>query len=179
MWEKLAWDVDVFTDTQMGMPKERQPLAFAAINSCLAADSLGYWVLKSWKRERRARGQKAADAEFFELLNLKVPAQHICSAIANTSKHYDFHEGSWIGGSVALRFQAGDEDWPSGLELLYQHNGKWEHASVLLNGLVRDWWAFMRELGLAEGEQPLPDWLQRKLTRMFGAPFSYRPPGEG
>ena len=81
MWSKLAWDVDVFEDIQRSFPNEKQPLAYAAINVCIAAISLRDWVQAAVKH--RAGDEWNKDA-FFQDLRDAVPELVVCEAIANT-----------------------------------------------------------------------------------------------
>jgi len=37
MWEKLFWDVEVLGDIQRSYPEEYMPLAYAALNVCIAS----------------------------------------------------------------------------------------------------------------------------------------------
>ncbi|PCK77516.1 hypothetical protein [Rhizobium sophoriradicis] len=60
MWEKLCWDVEQFQDIQRSYPQERQPLAFAAINVCIAAWSLEQWAKIEWIKKMRSEGKEVS-----------------------------------------------------------------------------------------------------------------------
>lgn len=176
MWTKLAWDVDVFEDIQRRMPKETQPLAFAAINACIAADSLNYWA-RHWWQEKHGRERLQ---EFDQLVASKVPLHAICNAIAGTAKHARHREGNWQGGNVSLIWNDGDEDWPSGFELHYEYKGLPATAFKVLNGVCGEWWSFLYFIGAVASETPpTPEWLHNKLNRIFGVQAPPPPSSEG
>ncbi len=102
MWEKLAWDVDQYQDIQRSHPKERQPLAFAAINVCIAAWSLEQWAKTAWIQKERLKTEKETDSAFYSIVRQHVPSQGICVDIANTAKHARHRDDSWEGGAVRL-----------------------------------------------------------------------------
>ncbi len=170
MWSKLAWDVDVFRDIQVGYPHEQQPLAYAAINVCIAATSLRNWAETAVRSDARASG-RAFDRQGFDSdLTVAVPAQAMCEAIANTAKHSRFADGEWPGGRVSLEWEEGDEDSPPGWILRYGVEGA-VIPSLSVNrfgSLPETWWAHLRDLGLVEGDFHLPEWQQNKLRRIFG-----------
>lgn len=120
MWEKLAWDVDQFQDIQRSYPDETQPLAFAAINVCIAAWSLEQWVRAAWIKQRRSAGEKADESLFYKTVRQLVPTQAICASVANTAKHVSHREDDdWKGGEVRIRWEDGDENGPSTYTLHY------------------------------------------------------------
>jgi hypothetical protein len=170
MWAKLAWDVDVFRDIQVGYPHEQQPLAYAAINVCIAASSLRNWAETAARSKARASGPAFDKKGFDSHLKAAVPAQAMCEAIANTAKHSRFADGEWPGGWVSLEWEEGDEDSPPGWVL--RHGGE---PAVLpglsvnqFGSLPETWWAHLRGLQLVEGDFQLPQWQQNKLRQMFG-----------
>lgn len=64
MWQKLAWDIQVFDDIQRDAPQEREPLGFAAVNVCIAASSLRNWTETAFAQRRRREGKSYDRAEF-------------------------------------------------------------------------------------------------------------------
>ncbi len=170
MWAKLAWDVDVFRDIQVGYPHEQQPLAYAAINVCIAATSLRNWAETAARSKARASGL-AFDKKGFDIdLRAAVPAQAMCEAIANTAKHSRFADGEWPGGRVTLEWEEGDEDSPPGWILRYGVEGTADPGLSVnrFGSLPETWWAHLRDLQLVEGDLRLPEWQQNKLRRIFG-----------
>lgn len=169
MWSKLAWDADCFRDIQASYPDEREPLAYAAINVCIAAQSLQNWVESSLKREARAAGTPLDYTTFIGDLALAVPEQSACVAIANTSKHSVFNEGKWPNGTVKLVYEDGDEDAPSGY-ILYHVNADHQHEGFALRRfdfLCQNWWRFLTARGLTNGHSGMPEWRNNKLKRIF------------
>lgn len=83
MWAKLAWDVDVFRDIQIGYPHERQPLAYAAINVCIAATALRNWAETAVSSKARAAGRALDKKRFDGDLKVAVPAQAMCEVFAD------------------------------------------------------------------------------------------------
>lgn len=170
MWAKLAWDVEVFRDIQVGYPDERQPLAYAAINVCIAATSLRNWVETALMVKNRAMGVGFERADFYSDLKAAVPAQAMCEAIANTAKHSKFADSEWPGGRVSLEWEEGDEDSPPGW-VLRSHSEAADRPGLSVNQFVelpQAWWAHLRRLRLVEGDLKLPEWQQNKLHRIFG-----------
>ncbi len=170
MWEKLAWDVDVFEDIQRSYPDERQPLAYAAINVCIAAWSLEKWVVSACKREARKEPGGFDVTEFRRVLKTAIPQQAMCAAIANTSKHAHYDESDWSGGAVAVDWEVGDEDSPSGWMLNHiDSTGRSRNLAFNSFMALRDnWWSHLVALGLATGVQTFPEWKQNKLRKIFG-----------
>ncbi len=170
MWEKLAWDVDQYQDIQRSHPKERQPLAFAAINVCIAAWSLEQWAKTAWIQKERLKTETETDASFYSIVRQHVPSQGICVDIANTAKHARHRDDSWEGGAVRLEWQDGDEDAPPTFLLIHVHASGAE--SILAYNTFEEvrnhWWTCLVALGLATGPQYSPEFLQNKLRRIFG-----------
>ncbi|MBA8881669.1 hypothetical protein [Phyllobacterium myrsinacearum] len=169
MWEKLAWDVDVFQDIQRSYPAEVQPLVYAAINVCICAKSLEDWTRTIGIRSLRDKGQVIGEPEFNSLLLASVPEQSICSDVANTAKHSKFQEKNWLGGTVSIFWEEGDEDIPPGFALYHITPG--EVASPFafntFEQLLNHWWEFLVSLDLAKGARPTPDWLRNKFNKIF------------
>lgn len=166
-WEKMWWDVDVFGDVQRSFPEEQEPLAYAALNACISASSLENWSLMEWKRQRRKRGSRPKDSEFYDLLASMIPHQGLCVDVANTTKHGDHRESRWQGGKLDLRYDEADEDSPSGFTVLKLHSSGTSYLYNDLHDLPRSWWRFLVEVELVSGEQPTPEWWQRKMAREF------------
>lgn len=180
MWSKLAWDADVCRDVQISYPSEQQPLAYAAINVCIAAWSLRNWVEGELIRRARTQGAKFDIAAHRVAMNTAVPEQAMCEAIANTAKHARHEDGGWPGGQVSLDWQEGDEDCPEGFELRHL-NGDGGGGALAVNSfhaLCENWWKFLNTLGLAQEVPRTPEWQQNKLRRIFGDPADLvLPPG--
>lgn len=170
LWSKLAWDVETFRDIQTSYPNEPEPLCYAAINACITASSLRNWTEEALTREARRRGESFDLHTLLARLQVEVPEQAACEAIANTSKHARPEEGRWPGGEVRLIFQEADEDAPSGYFL--QHwNKEGGSEGLALNrfeALCNNWYDLLDSLGLASGMNRIPEWKQRKLRRTFG-----------
>lgn len=171
MWAKLAWDVDVFRDIQIGYPHEQQPLAYAAINVCIASTSLRNWAQTEFASRERSIGRTFDGEVFRRNLAVAVPGQAMCEAIANTAKHSRFRDDDWPRGRVSMDWEEGSEDFPSGWILRY---GEADEASSGLSvnsfvSLPETWWAHLLDLQLVEGSLVLPEWKQNKLQRIFGA----------
>ncbi|MFZ3005384.1 MAG: hypothetical protein WA047_04360 [Phenylobacterium sp.] len=170
MWSKLAWDADVCRDVQISYPRERQPLAYAAINVCIAASSLRDWVISELTGRARAAGLKIDEKAHHKAMNAAVPEQAMCEAIANTAKHARHRDGGWPGGQVSLEWQEGDEDCPPGY-MLHHLNGSGCAGALAVNSfeaLCGNWWNFLRALDLAGDRSRTPEWQQNKLRRIFG-----------
>lgn len=169
MWSKLAWDADACRDLQVAYPSERQPLAYAAINVCIAAWSLRNWTEKALI-DRASAGGAAFDKEGHRrAMNMAVPEQAMCEAIADTAKHARHRDGEWPGGRVSIDWQDGDEDCPPGYMLHHSLEGG-PSGSLGVNSfqaLCENWWKFLANLGLVQGRMPLPEWHQNKLRRIF------------
>lgn len=170
MWEKLVWDVDQYQDIQRSNPQERQPLAFAAINVCIAAWSLEQWAKTAWMKRERSCGSGASESDFHALVRQLVPYQRICVDIANTAKHARHRDESWEGGEARLEWQEADEDGPS--TFLLMHVNKVGERKVLayntFEAVRNDWWKCLVSMGLATGPQYSPEFMQNKLRRIFG-----------
>lgn len=177
MWEKLYWDVDVFTDIQRNYPTERQPISYAAINVCISTWSLARWV----QREITRRDGKQAGDAFRHSLFEWIPVQGRCEDIANTAKHASHRDELAEGARADLRWEEGDEYAPAGLTLYHvDKDGRVSLAFDTFSKLVSEWWHVLVKVGLAEGDQRSPEWLQGKITRMFGRALSnltVLPPG--
>ncbi|MBW9113174.1 hypothetical protein JNB88_05865 [Rhizobium cauense] len=177
MWEKLVWDVEVFRDIQVSYPEERQPLAYAAINVCIAAWSLAQWVFTAAKRASREQGVAFSDGLFWADVHRIVPEQAKCEAIADTAKHSKHEDKDWPGGEVRIDWIDGDEDEPPGWHFRHVHDDGREGVLALstFQSLCNNWWRFLVEHGYAVGNYHTPRWLNNKLARMFGD----RPPYVG
>lgn len=182
MWEKLAWDIDVFEDIQRSYPNEKQPLAYAAINICIAAESLRDWVTETI-RSRSPAGSTPSKDSIRDQLASQVPQLNMCTAIANTSKHHHFKESRWIGGRVEIGWEEGDEDIPSGFALYHVDNigQRMTLAFTSFQALKEAWWHALVAEGLAgragDGRRPpTPEWLHNKLERIFGPVTVNLPP---
>lgn len=171
MWEKLAWDVDQYQDIQRSHPQERQPLAFAAINVCIAAWSLEQWAKLAWTQKKRSSGEKANETDFYTIVRRQVPGQGICADIANTAKHAFHRDDGWEGGEARLEWQDGDEDSPSTFLLMHVHPSGTRStlAYNTFEAVRNDWWACLVSMDFATGPQYSPEFLQNKLRRIFGA----------
>jgi hypothetical protein len=169
MWEKLVWDVDIFADIQRSYPLERQPLAYAAINVCLAASSLRSWVLTDQKTSAKSHGRSFSEAEFWAEAHAAIPEQAMCEAIANTAKHSRHDETGWHGGEVRIEWDDGDEDIPPGWTLHYARGESSEHvALVAFQALANNWWHYLVKHRYASGPFHTPRWLNNKLATIFG-----------
>jgi hypothetical protein len=166
-WEKMYWDVDLFGDAQRSFPEEQEPLAYLALNACIAVSSLENWSLTEWKRQRRKNNFKAQDTEFYDVLESMIPHQGLCVDVANTTKHGSHRELRWKGGELGLRYDEASEHCPPGFVVLKLHENGTSYLYNDLHDLPRLWWAFLRAVDLVSGEQPTPDWWQRKVTRLF------------
>lgn len=169
MWSKPAWDFDQFSDIQRDYPEERQPLAYAALNICIAATSLRNWVESIRARNMRRLGLDFSKADFAVELNAAIPEQGACEAIANTAKHARFNEANWPGGKVRLLWLEGDEDAPAGFVLYHcDRDGRNEEMAFnRFSALVDNWWAYLSDNALAIGAERTPQWQQNKLKRIF------------
>ncbi|MBB2713974.1 hypothetical protein N2597_11490 [Rhizobium sophoriradicis] len=176
MWEKLCWDVEQFQDIQRSYPKERQPLAFAAINVCIAAWSLEQWAKIAWIKKMRSEGKEVSG--FSTLVRQNVPGQGICADVANTSKHANHRDEDWQGGEVLLEWEDGDEDVPSTFSLRHVGSSNIDRASAYetFEKVRNDWWKFLVSIGLASGPQYSPEFMQNKLRRIFGSRDYELPP---
>lgn len=169
MWSKLAWDADVFRDIQTSYPDERQPLAYAAINVCIAATSLRDWTREVLKQQSKEAGETWDINAFYHDVATAIPEQSACVAIANTSKHSEFREREWTNGEVHLTWEEGDEDVPSGYVLYHVISGSHSEGFALnrFDTLCRNWWTFLTVRGLTDGQADMPEWRTNKLNRIF------------
>ncbi len=169
MWSKLAWDADCFRDIQTSYPDEREPLAYAAINVCIAAASLQDWVKEFLRRAANEAGSPWDDARFFQDVISAVPEQSACVAIANTSKHSEFQQRRWLNGEVLLTYEEGDEDFPSGYVLYHLIADSHSEGFALskFDALCQNWWNFLLSRGLTNGHSRTPEWMNNKLNRIF------------
>lgn len=166
MWSKLCWDAYVFRNIQVAYPDEPEPLAYAAINVCIAANSL-----KDWVRNAIPRSERGAKETLDQEIRNAVPLQAMCDAIANTSKHSSHSDGHW-GGSVSLAWEDGDESAPEGYVLRYADadgapRGIYGLAANQFHALLDGWWAFLLTRNLVKPDQRTPAWMQRELCRIF------------
>lgn len=170
MWSKLAWDVDVFRDIQVCYPDEDQPLAYAAINVCIAAASLRDWVKAALEAEAKKAGKIWRNEAFYRSVDAAIPELLSCVAIANTAKHANFRERGWIDGEVVMAYEEGDEDVPPGYVLYHMVAGRQSlgFAVSRFDALCRNWWAFLVANGLDDGQAKMPRWRTNKLNRIFG-----------
>ncbi|WP_158266327.1 hypothetical protein [Allosphingosinicella deserti] len=169
MWTKLTWDAEVFREIQIAYPDEPEPLAYAAINVCIAAQSLRNWVENSLAIEARKRKEKFSADLFLADLYYHIPQQAMCEAIANTAKHARYNDERWPGGEVRLEWHEGNEDAPPGYMLRQAEAGETvgELAANRFQELCDHWWAYLSLRNLSAGTSRLPAWQQRKLHRIF------------
>ena len=170
MWSKLSWNVDVFRDIQTSYPDEIQPLAYAAIDVCIAARSLQDWTKAFLKQRSRTAKEREVDNGFDQGIADTIPEQIACAAIANTSKHSRFGQGNWIHGEVRLVWEEGDEDIPSGYVLYHEISGSHSEGFAVsrFEGLCQNWWNYLSKQGLTDGHTNMPEWRTNKLNRIFG-----------
>lgn len=172
MFSKFAWDLQQFRDIQSAWPSEQQPLAYAAINVCLAASSLQDWVATEMVRRGRAAGQKITQSSAISAIHAAIPAQVAMAAIANTAKHSEL-DSRWPDGRVEIQFYEGDEDCPPGFVL--HHHGQLNGQAIALNHFIdlrSAWWRFMLDHSLVTEKDKYLDWEQSMLKRMFGDPLN-------
>tara|TARA_R110000787_G_scaffold51907_8_gene122608 strand:- start:394 stop:966 length:573 start_codon:yes stop_codon:yes gene_type:complete len=169
MWSKLAWDADVFRDIQTSYPDETQPLAYAAINVCIAATSLQDWVKVCLERELKKAGETWDNDAFYQGVSNAIPEQSACVAIANTSKHSEFRERRWTNGEVLLTLEEGDEDIPPGYVLYHVIAGSHSEGFAVsrFDTLCNNWWKYLTDHNLTNGQAKIPEWQQNKLHRIF------------
>lgn len=169
MWSKLAWDVRIFRDIQVSCPDEVQPLAYAAINVCIAAASLQDWAETFLERKSKEAQESWNKDAFYRDVVATIPEQPVCVAIANTSKHSKFRERKWINGEVRLTWEEADEDIPSGYVLSHVISGSHSEGFAIsrFDTLCRNWWAYLAAHGLTNGQTDVPEWQTNKLNRIF------------
>ncbi len=169
MFWKLSWDIIQFDDLQRNQPDLIEPLAYAAINVCIAASSLRDWAVSAFVSKTRESGRKVTEAEVVKHIHAHVLQQAMCEAIANTAKHSRFNEGQWVGGSVRVEFDEPSEDDPGGLILRHIHEDG-AYSGIALNAFMNlesNWWGVLQNLGFAFPRTP-PEWRQRQLRAIFG-----------
>jgi hypothetical protein len=166
MWEKLAWDIYVFRKIQAGYPTENQPLAYTALNACIAAASLADWAKKSY---RVGNNKKAiTEKEFEAWTHNEVPHQRMCEDIANTAKH-----GRYGGtGHAVIEYIDGDEDFPPAFILYHSPDGTDVRirAIDLFDAMKDDWWRYLVKMGLVTDDKPASEWFKNEMLRIFGQP---------
>lgn len=169
MFWKLAWDIKQFDEIQRNQPDFVAPLAYAAINVCIAATSLRDWVVSEVVSLRRAQGAPyVREQAIREQIYRHVPQQQMCEAIANTAKHSRLEERDWQGGSVRVDFHEPDEWTPGGYMLMHIHgNHRHEIGLNEFMALERCWWGALHQLGFAFHHNG-PDWWQARLRSIFG-----------
>lgn len=169
MFWKLAWDIKQFDEIQRNQPDFVAPLAYAAINVCIAATSLRDWVVSEVRSLRRDQGlADMREQAIREQIYRYVPQQQMCEAIANTAKHSRLSEGDWQGGSVRVNFHEPDEWTPGGYMLMHIHgNQRHEIGLNEFMALERCWWLALHQLGFAF-QHSGPDWWQARLRSIFG-----------
>ena len=158
-WEKLAWNVDQFSDLQRSGNQEIQPMCYAFIDVCIAAWSLQEWVKNSLP--------KAEWDKLKQRVYSTVPAQEMCCSIANSAKHANY-AGEW-SGIMGLRFLPNDEDVEGGWIVMHQEGTEttWTTLSVV-DSLPRDWHSFLSENSYIPEGYKGPEWFQNKMDRIFG-----------
>jgi hypothetical protein len=169
MWHKLLWDIDCFENIQRAAysEDEDEPLAYAALNVCIAATSLGDWVVTDWGRKQREKGLTFKRSDFLAQILEAVPVQRICLAIANTAKHSEYQEREWTGGYASLSFEPSDEHSPGGLTLYYRQDGQQTSAFASFDALGQTWGRLLVELGYGDISLPSPRWWKQKMRRIF------------
>ena len=173
MWSKLAWDVDVFHDIQRSYPREMQPLAYAAINVCIAAVSLRDWTKVALKQQA---GDEWDQGAFYCEIAAAIPELAACVDIANTSKHSEFERPRWPDGEVQLIWEDGDQDFPSGYALYHITSSEVHGVGMAFSrftSLRDNWWKYLVGHGLVDEQANVPEWYTNKLIRIFG-PLSPR-----
>lgn len=173
MWAKLAWDVDNFSQLQRDYPDQIEPLAFAAVNVCIAAWSLRNWTWSAYSRRERAQGRIHTKQDFLTRLHAAVPEQPMCEAIANTAKHASLDESEWAGGLVRIDWHEASEDTP-GTFILRQVDSEADGDTMGLSrfgDLERNWLDYLKALGF-EAPRHVNDleFRQRRLREIFGVP---------
>lgn len=167
LYWKLVWDVLRLDDIQRGGTKDPEPLAYAAINVCIAAVSLRDWTVAALLGPDATKAEKIG---LYEKIRASVAAQVMCEAVANTAKHSSFREDRWIGGSLSIVDVPADEDDPGGLRL--QLSPPQPSGGIALNAFLtmeEEWWTTLQNLGIGFPRRP-PEWRQRQLRAIFGTP---------
>ncbi|WP_417824048.1 hypothetical protein [Thalassospira lucentensis] len=93
-----------------------------------------------------------------------------CEAIANTSKHSNFREKDWLGGSVKLIWDEGDEDFPSGYTLYHVTSSEMQTVGIAFSqftSLKDNWWKYLADHELADEQSKVSEWETNKLRRIF------------
>ncbi|WP_259781612.1 hypothetical protein [Aestuariispira ectoiniformans] len=176
MWCKLAWDVDVFRDIQTRFPKENQPLAYAAINVCIAANCLRNWAIAFFKRKSEQAGEPWDKSGFIAMVNADIPELSACVDIANTAKHSNFKEAHWTGGQVCLEWEKAYEGNPPGYVLYHVNSGSHGKGMALgqFDSLLINWRKFLTTHGFIDEKFNMPEWQTNKLVDVFGDPSDTR-----
>lgn len=175
MWEMLYWNVEVFGDIQRSYPVEYMPLAYSALNVCIASSSLQDWSKKRASRDTKVRGSgtRWSAKEFEEHLYRRIPLAADCRAIANTTKHSDFAQGARGSVSLVLEKSEPDEFDPGGYALRLIKDGE-DQTNFFYNevhDLPNTWWTFLREVDQVPDlniSERTPFWYRSKMSRVFG-----------
>jgi len=169
MYWKMVWDIEQFDRIQRSMPDLDEPLAFAAINVCIAATSLRDWTVASFMAKRRLQKKPVTKGKVLEHIYRHVPQQGMCEAIANTAKHSRLQEANWRGGHVRIDVDESTEDDPGGRVLRHIHEDG-AYTSLGLNAFMameQCWWGELQNLGFAFPRIG-PEWWQRNVRSKFG-----------
>ncbi|MDG2522961.1 hypothetical protein P7B02_15605 [Caulobacter segnis] len=160
----------MFHDIQVNYPDEPEPLCYAAINVCIAAQSLPDWVEATLVKRQRRGGPKFNKAAFKALVAQELPTQAVCEAIANTAKHANLRQSGWPGGEVRLIWYEGDEDIPPGyvLEHFSKDPDRCSVAVSSFDALCSGWWRVLEKMQMTEDAPAMPKWRQRQVRRTFG-----------
>lgn len=170
MYWKLLWDIDQFDSLQRNDPEFMAPLAYAAINVCIAANSLRDWVVTEIGARDRLAGKKPEPAKVtIKRIYAQVPHQKMCDAIAATAKHSRFDEQEWHGGSVRIELFEPTEDDPGGY-ILRHGEGEGRLPGIGLNSFMamKGYWRDALEDWGFPVPLESPDWWQGKMRRIFG-----------
>jgi len=133
MYWKLLWDIDQFDTLQRNDPEFMAPLAYAAINVCIAATSLRDWVTTEvTARSRREKTKVLPEQVVRDRIYDIVPHQKMCEAVAATAKHSRFDEKQCRGGLVRIDKFEPSEDDPGGFFLRHVQDGD-PYPSIALN----------------------------------------------
>lgn len=162
-WEKLAWNVDQLEDVQRLQNDEMQPLCYAFLDACVAAQCLQEWVAQQ-------SGVKGDDARksFEARIFARIPDQQMCVSIANSMKHANF-SGSWPG-ALELVFEPSDEETSGGwvIRHLTTENDEQVVTIAALRQLSHQWFRLLVEFGHVDGPYLSPSWWTTKMRRIFG-----------
>jgi hypothetical protein len=168
MFWKLTWNIHQFDQIQRTDPQVHEPLAYAAIDVCIAASSLCDWTAAAFVSKKRELGEQVTKADVTAQIDAAVPQQAMCRSIANTAKHSRFEEGDWAGGSVRIDSDPPSEEVPGGLFLRYVNNNgaTTSIAANELQLLETNWYAALQTLGFTFPRTP-PKWMQLHYQRIF------------